>query len=185
MFAISGSRRHLMVGMVLAMPAILLQNINAVRPSSQINAWGSVFTILFLGYIIILIIVALFQQRNIDANLICASLCAYLLLGLCWAFIYSFIEIMQPDSFSISAAHDDITEALSVSGPQSGFAVYYSFVTLSTLGYGDVIPVTPIARVFSYAEAVTGQLYLAVLVARLVGMHISQSMGGREVTEVS
>ena len=60
-------------------------------------------------------------------------------------------------------------------GGQSIFPIYYSFVTLTTLGYGDIVPTSAIARMFSAIEAVTGQLYLAVLVAQLVGLHISQS----------
>ena len=65
----------------------------------------------------------------------------------------------------------------------SGLAFYYSFVTLSTLGYGDVSPLNPIARMFSYTEAITGQVYLAVLVARLVGLHISQTLIGEKGDE--
>jgi len=129
-----------------------------------------------LGYIIVLVIQALFQQRTITVDTICASLCAYLLLGLCWAFIYVCIEHQRPDSFSISEVHTVETGKVNVSGAHLGFAVYYSFVTLSTLGYGDVIPVTAMARVCAYSEAVLGQIYLAVLVARLVGLHISQTL---------
>jgi hypothetical protein len=176
LFAISRSKRHLIVAGFLSVPSVLLQSINAVRPSDQINAWGYGFTILFLGYIVALVIQALFQQRSITADTICASLCAYLLLGVCWAFIYAFIEDQMPGSFSISDVHLPKAGTLEVSGAHLGFATYYSFVTLSTLGYGDVIPINSIARVFSYSEAVVGQIYLAVLVARLVGLHISQTL---------
>lgn len=54
--------------------------------------------------------------------------------------------------------------------------MYYSFVTLTTLGYGDITPVSPAAKSFSFIEAVTGQIYIAVLIARLVGLHIAHSM---------
>lgn len=179
-FVISGSRRHLVVGVILSIPTVLLQSVNAVRPSEQLSAWGYAVTILFLGYIVALVIQALFQQRTITADSICASLCAYLLLGIAWAFIYALIEHQMPESFHISKAHLTDTDQLNVNGAHLGFAIYYSFVTLSTLGYGDVIPVNSISRVFSYSEAVVGQIYLAVLVARLVGLHISQSLGEKQ-----
>ena len=176
LFAVSGSKRHLIVAALLSVPPVICQSIHAVRPNEQLSAFGYGFTILFLAYIIALVIRALFQQRTITADLICASLCAYLLLGVCWAFVYAFIECQMPGSFHMSDVHLAEAESLEVSRAHLGFAMYYSFVTLSTLGSGDVIPVNSISRVFSYSEAVAGQVYLAVLVARLVGLHISQTL---------
>jgi len=62
-------------------------------------------------------------------------------------------------------------------GRQSVFPLYYSFVTMTTLGYGDIVPRSSSARMFAAIEALMGQLYLAVLVARLVGLHIFPSAG--------
>jgi len=157
---------------------MILLSLNIIpgfKDSILIMGLSCTFTILFLGYTISMIIAALFRQRSITGDIIFASLCGYLLIGLCWTFVYSLIEIILPGSFSISEAHKEISSALNVTGDQSGFALYYSFVTLTTLGFGDVIPINPISRAFSYGEAAIGQLYLAVLVARLVGLHISQS----------
>lgn len=183
LFAISQSRRHLVIAAFLSVPSVILQTVNtlpALEGNDQIRGWGYLFTIIFLGYIAVLTVGALFRQRTITTNLICASLCAYLLLGLCWAFAYSLIEILNPESFSIADAHTDASAGLNTSGTHFGFALYYSFVTLTTLGYGDVIPILPISRGFSYGEAVMGQIYLAVLVARLVGLHIAQTLMGEE-----
>lgn len=176
LFAISRSRRNLIIATTLSIPSIVLHSIHAVRPGGQIAAWAYAFAIVYLWYIILLVIQALFQERTITADTICASLCAYLLLGVCWAYIYVFIEYQLPDSFSISDVHMRATSQLKESGGHLSFAVYYSFITLSTLGYGDVIPINPISRAFSYSEAVAGQIYLAILVARLVGLHISQTL---------
>jgi voltage-gated potassium channel len=176
LFAISCSHRHLVVASILSIPSIVLQSAHAVRPSDLVGAWGDAFTVLYLWYIISLVIQALFQKRTVTADTICASLCVYLLLGLCWAYIYTFVEYQLPGSFSISDVHMSVPGELNVSGSHMGFAVYYSFVTLSTLGYGDVLPVNSISRAFSYSEAIAGQIYLAILVARLVGLHISQTL---------
>ncbi len=84
-----------------------------------------------------------------------------------WAFIFSVLEIIHPGSFAIGEGQIEVGRLL---------FIYYSFVTITTLGYGDITPLTAPANAFSSIEAVTGQIYLVVLVARLVGMHIAQSM---------
>ena len=92
----------------------------------------------------------------------------YLFIGLLWSDIYAILEHLQPGSFSF--AHSQAGTKL------SDFS-YYSFVTLTTLGYGDITPLTSKARAFAMLEAIIGQLYLVVLIARLVGLHISHSSG--------
>ncbi len=102
------------------------------------------------------------------------AVCVYLLIGLSFAMICMLIEFALPGSFVTSG--NGITDLnLRVAG-QSNFStsIYYRFVTLTTLGYGDLMPVSPPARTLSYIEAVIGQIYLTVLIARLVGLHISQ-----------
>jgi hypothetical protein len=81
-----------------------------------------------------------------------------------WAFIYTFLELVDPASFNIALNRSD--------GYLPVFQ-YYSFVTITTLGYGDITPITDVAKAFSVLEAVIGQLYLVVAVAWLVGMHVS------------
>lgn len=92
-----------------------------------------------------------------------AALSAYLLAGFFFALFYWIVEDLARQSFFLQAT--GIMEG-KFSLEQ---AVYFSFVTLSTLGYGDIVPVSPVARGLAVGEAIFGQLYLAVLVARLVG----------------
>jgi voltage-gated potassium channel len=175
-FAISRSRRQLITAGILAVPTLLLQAVNVYHDNQLVRGWAYVLMVVFLGYVVRLIIRALFRHRHVTADMLCASICAYLLIGVGWAFAYSLIDMIQPGSFMISEAHGDMASAVNVTGEHAAFAVYYSFVTLSTLGFGDVIPVNPIARVSSYCEALFGQIYLAILVGRLVGLHISETM---------
>ena len=84
-----------------------------------------------------------------------------------WAFVFSVLEAINPGSFAIGDRQIEVGLSL---------FIYYSFVTITTLGYGDISPITAPANSFSFLEAVTGQLYLAILIARLVGIHIAQSM---------
>lgn len=123
---------------------------------------------LFLLYICILVLKHVFVSRRVTQDLICASLCVYLLIGVMWAGLYSAIDHVQPGSF---------TQGISSRDQLSVDALYFSFTTLTTLGYGDIGPVTPWARMLAAIEAIIGQIYLAVLVARLVGLHISQAGG--------
>jgi uncharacterized membrane protein len=119
-------------------------------------------------------ILANILARSVSADAIFGAVCGYLLLGIIWGLAYSSLETAQPGSFRIAetpaAANDD-------PAPCHGILTYYSLVTLTTVGYGDVTPTTPAARTLSWLEAVTGQFYLAVLVAGLVGLHIGRARG--------
>ncbi len=102
----------------------------------------------------------IFQDGPVTSERINAALCLYFIAGLIWAFFYLVMYDLKPESFNIKGADLD------------NF-IYYSFITLSTLGYGDITPLSPTARAFSYVEAVLGQIYLAVIIARIVSLHLA------------
>lgn len=101
----------------------------------------------------------------VDRNKIIGSICIYLLMGLVWAFAYLIVEAFLPGSMK-GLEHDlwqKNTSAL----------IYYSIVTLTTLGYGDITPTQPITQFLAYMEAVTGVFYMAILVASLIGIRLA------------
>jgi len=100
---------------------------------------------------------------RIDPEHLCAALSAYLLVGVCWGVIYVAVVRLQPDAMLAGGA--PLAHGLGM-----GDAIYFSFVTLATLGYGDITPATPVMRGLAVFEAIIGQLYLAIMVARLVGL---------------
>ena len=102
---------------------------------------------------------------TIDINRLVGAGCIYLLSGSIWGIVYFLLSVVDPGSFA-GTTGDTWSEQLNQ-------YTYHSFVTLTTLGYGDVTPVQPVARTLCYLEAALGQLYLTVLVAALVGMHIA------------
>ena len=104
-------------------------------------------------------------SSSIDVNKIIGAICIYLLLGLDWSFLYLFINMAIPNSFN-GLSPTNI-------GAQLPELVYYSFITLTTVGYGDLTPVKPLARTVAFLEGFVGQFYVAVLVAWLVGMFLS------------
>jgi voltage-gated potassium channel len=111
------------------------------------------------------------KQASGDA--IFGAVCGYLLLGIIWTLLYSAVETASPGSFGIQA-----TTSGGIDPPRLGRGAlsYYSFITLATVGYGDVTPATPLARTLAWIEAITGQFYLAILVAGLVGFKVTQAM---------
>ena len=125
-----------------------------------------------LGYAIVVVLDHLMRARRADSDTINAAICVFLLLGVFWAVLYSAISRLEPGAFLLSSG---ATPSMDL-GAGSVTALYYSVVTLTTLGYGDVTPVTTAARMMAALEAIVGQVYLVVLVARLVGLNVAQSM---------
>jgi hypothetical protein len=99
----------------------------------------------------------------------------YLFIGFMWAMLFALLDQLQPGSF-----HFPETWTQGPAGADTARYVYFSFVTLATLGYGDIVPKTVDASGLVVAEAVVGQLYLTVLVARLVGLHLSGRVGSAD-----
>jgi len=128
---------------------------------------GECFGIAFLAFLVVVILSFIFREREVTINVIYASIVVYLLIAIMWAFVYSVLESIHPGSFAAGEGQIEAGRRL---------YIYFSFVTITTLGYGDITPTTDLANTFSFIEAVTGQLYLAILIARLVGTHIAQSM---------
>lgn len=119
------------------------------------------------------------EPGEVTADRIQAAVCGYLLVGLGWGLLYSVMEHVRPGTFQDPTGGSPMSHAVLAGSPH---LIYYSFTTLTTLGFGDVVPTTPLARSLSTLEAVTGQLYLALLVARLVGLHIAR-VAASELTE--
>ena len=107
---------------------------------------------------------------HIDINRLVGAACIYLLSGALWGIVYFLLSVVSPGSFE-----GIVAETWS---EQLNEFTYHSFVTLTTLGYGDVTPVLPVARTLCYLEAALGQMYLTVLVAALVGIHIANRRAG-------
>jgi hypothetical protein len=170
-YAVSQKRSHTAIAFTLAVPALLAVWLREITGSIVFEIAGSVLIILFLGYTLVRIISFLLDSRRVTRHVIYAALTGYLIMGLIWASIYSLIDATDPGSF-------DVVQGW-IGSPRLVY-LYFSFVTLTTLGYGDITPLTAPAYSFSILEATIGQIYLTVLVARLVGIHITHSDGSRQ-----
>jgi hypothetical protein len=114
-----------------------------------------------------------FYTERVSADTIQGAICAYLLMGLAWAFAYQLLAQLEPGSFAFSGAEREGAEHV------ENF-IAFSFITLTTLGYGNIVPTTPRADALAYAEAVVGQIYLAVLLARLVALELTHHRGSED-----
>ena len=164
--------------------AIVDSGVSRMRPVSMAAVTTILgMTPLFLGFAVVISLRFLFTAERVTGSTIWASLCVYLLPGVLWASAYSVLDILHPGSFTFTLGESGGAGAMRLGGEQSIFPLYFSFVTITTTGYGDIIPTSAEARMLAVLESVTGQLYLAVLVARLVGLHISQSTRNVETTD--
>ena len=127
----------------------------------------ALLTLLFLLLSSAIAFRRVFSPSVVDINRLFGAACIYLILALIWALLYMLLDSYQSQSLTIAT-----------SAPFWDY-LYLSIVTLTTLGYGDIAPVTPAARVLAGFEEVVGQFYLTILVAALVGMHVAQRSPGQ------
>lgn len=161
---ISEKRSIFFIGCSLAFPCLILKWSEYLAGNPLFWNLAEVFGALFTAYALISIWSFIAHQETVTTEVIMAAVCGYFLIGFMWGFIYFFLESAQPGSFQI-VQHG--------AGDQS-CCIYFSFVTLTTVGYGDTTPVSNAARSLAVLEAVMGQFYLAVTIARLVGAYLSQ-----------
>jgi len=158
--------------MVLAVLSLIVSIITGqellVKAANQYLALTSVnllFYIIFLGLTILIIVHRLFTEAEVTGNTIQGGISVYFLMGLFWAFCYQLMLNLDPTSIQLPDQFYDYLELL-----------YFSFTTLTTLGYGDIVPVSEFARNLTVLEAMLGQIFLTVFIARLVGLYIGRKV---------
>ena len=163
--AVGGGRGMLLLTALLAVPAVLGRWINHLHPDWFPSPVYFICTILFLAFVIFHILGFVLRAPRVNGEVLCASISAYLSLGLLWTLAYRLVDTLTPSAFALNSP-------LTGNEPFDGFtAFYFSFTTLTTLGYGDITPVSRPARMLAVMEAMTGTLYVAVLIARLVSLY--------------
>jgi len=163
--AVSDTKYVLVIALVLAIPAVGGRWINHFRPDLVHPAVFLVFALVLMTFLVTRLLRFVLRARSVNTEVLCASIAAYLMLGLIWTIAYWLVDQLTPGgAFSFSPTGG----ARSMNG-FNGF--YFSFITLSTVGYGDITPVSRFARWLAAMEAMTGMLYVAVLIARLVSLY--------------
>ncbi len=167
-------RRRSIIGWVLAVPAVAERLAVTLVPSRSLYMVGSIWWFLLLCFITWNQLRGLLRQKDVTGETISMSISVYLLLGMTWGFLYIVLYHLQAQAFSLpgSAALNSGSTSEQQVFP---VLIYFSLTTLSTIGFGDITPVSLQARYAAVAEGITGQFYLAILVARLVGLQMSKS----------
>jgi len=151
-------------GLVLALLTVAFTAIDIFYDSIAIELCIKALVILFSTISAIIATKHVFGSTQVDRNLLFGAMSVYLLMGLTWAILYGLIFEFLPGSFNGIEGIDGKAAMDTL--------LYYSFVTLASLGYGDITPVAPLARTLAYLEVVSGQLYIAIMLAGLVGLFL-------------
>ena len=163
------SKSLIRVGIILAIPAILTGWLAQFITWPIMVSTNNILDLVFLVFVFVNLMRIILTSKRVTTHVIYGAISAYLMLGLAFSNIYLLLISYNPESFLI---HDG-THVSSETFRSLIDVFYYSYVTLTTLGYGDIIPATSVARMLSSLEALIGQLFLTVIVARLVALHVS------------
>ncbi|GEM_PF-167144 len=153
---------------------VLIVDLSNLKGTSNIKlVVTSALELILLGYFTIVILSNVLNARRVTSNEISGALCVYFLMGVIWALIYYMIEFTWPGSYT-SMNHKSLSDDITFEMAMNIFStlLYFSYTTLTSVGYGDCTPLTIMSRGFSNLEAVLGQLYLALIVSRLVGLYL-------------
>jgi hypothetical protein len=163
-YAIGYGRKQLLTAIGLGSFAFIgIWYVLFIEPRYYLAILSVLCRVSFDIYIISLILVSLFRAKKVTLNTIYGAVSVYLLIGMLFSILYRIMEVWMPGSFVIA-------------GTQRIDFIFFSFTTLTTLGYGDIVPVSPFARTATSMQAIIGVLYTAILISRFVGIYIAQQL---------
>ena len=164
-YAVSQKRLHVIIAAILIIPALIAVWTPDIPIHNVLLTIGYICGLIVFAFAVISILKYIFAEETVTRQTLSAAVAVYLLIALMWSFIYRLIENLYPASFAV--AHDKVQDAANV-------FIYFSLVTITTLGYGDITPIGSQAIALSVLEAITGQIYLVVVVAWFVGLYVSR-----------
>ncbi len=167
--AVGHRRRVLWLAVVMVIPAVVGRWLHHFWQDSVSPVWFLTSILIFITFIIFQLLRFILQAPRVNSEILCAGISAYILLGLLWSFAYMLTAQLVPDAFYFDGQIAGAKEMTNFT------SVYFSFITLSTVGYGDITPVAGVARMLAAAEAMTGTLFVAVLISRLVSLYSKQT----------
>ena len=176
-YLVSSNKRTMWLLIIATVSWLIVGSTYAFRPDLiWANFMVYIFLIIFQSALIVVLVQFIFRTKSVNRDILLAAITVYLLFGAVFVSVYGIIETLTwfPDQ-TTHAFVDAFNESSDVQFPWQTF-VYYSYATLTTLGYGDVLPLTFWARSAATFEAVVGVLYTAVIVARLIGLYAAREV---------
>ncbi len=167
--AATQSRVHLRIALVLGVLALVGRWLIYASPDAlAVMLVSNLALAAFFGFTAVTVFSTVARQRVVSADTITGGICVYLLLAALWALMFQLVELFEPGSFRLPSGE---------TSPSLRELLYFSVVTMTTLGYGDITPVSSAARALASSLAVFGQLFVAIFIARLVGLYTAQQRG--------
>jgi voltage-gated potassium channel Kch len=168
-YLITRRRRDQLILIPLGITALSVYVIlHTTNEPIYVNILDKFLWMAFCGYLLIIIFRHIFNSKTINAQEIYGTISAYILIGFLFSQIFNLLLVIDPASLSYNPENFG-------GGLQGGDVLYFSFVTLATVGYGDLTPATPVARAVCVIESITGIMYVAIFIARFVSIHSSRS----------
>jgi len=182
-YAVSQSKRVFWIGTALAVPAVASEWISNFYVTTPLVVANMALAGIFVIYLSGVVLYEVLDEDRVTLDTLAGGISVYLLIGIGWVLAYAAIEYLEPGAFLVQGQKlHELHSEVQVRYPEF---LYFSFVTMTTLGYGDMVPTTTVARASATAEAVVGQLYVAIFVARLVGLHLAHQQFGRGTDDES
>jgi len=172
---LSVKRGQALIAGLLALPTLASLWLRQLVPWVGLSQVAVGLLTLFLLYTTVTVLLRVFAEETVTMDTLSAALCVYLLMGYLWSSLYGLLYLLAPAGFHLPTGWTPAKEQGIATDVPMNLMTYFSFTTLTTLGYGDVLPISGSARAAVVLEAVLGHFYLAVLVARLVGLHIADT----------
>jgi voltage-gated potassium channel len=167
--------REALISALLAVPTLASLWLRQAIPAVRLSQVAMVLLTLFLLYTTVTVLLRVFTEEPVTADKLSAALCVYLLMGYLWGSLYGLMYVVTPGGFQLPVWWTPSKQQGIATDVPMNMMMYFSFTTLTTLGYGDVLPIGAAPRAAVILEAVLGHFYLAVLVARLIGLHIADT----------
>jgi hypothetical protein len=155
------------LAIALAVASLTITWFNQLKPEDSLIILDIVLRIIFLGLLLAVLVIQVFGAGPVTAQRIRGAIVVYLLLGGMWSFFYYLTALIIPNSFHWMDGRPPVDQAA-----LERALTYFSYITLTTTGYGDITPFSPLTRTLAMFEALTGQIYLAITLARLVSLAI-------------
>ena len=170
--AISGHRWMRAFVIIAGAGGMLLGTIARELDFTAVSPVATLTKVSLYGVIIVVIFKDVLRRREVDMDAVLGACCVYLLIGLAWESIYAFVEWQIPNSFALPTGIPGSGGGTGAMATQADL-MYFSLITMTTIGYGDITPTSPPARMLSALQGVVAQLYIAIIIARLVGMELA------------
>lgn len=178
--AVGAKRRTLVLAILLVIPALIARWLNHTHPDRMPPAVFLCGGLVFMTFVTVSLFEFIIRAPRVNSEVLCAGIAVYLMLGVVWSLAYTLVASLDPGAFAFATPSGAEDGAAVMRGET---AIYYSFITLNTVGYGDITPVSGFARILAVLESTCGLFYMALLVARLVSLYNAQP--GRNAEETA